>query len=88
MKLMLTAPGSRGVHSSTSQLNLSRFCHGHAIEHPAYPTRVQQQALMLSRNVDECKPLPGTKRLKLKCDEQLSSFAFTIACGVTSRSCG
>ena len=40
----------RGFHSSTSQLNPSRFCQSY---HPALP----QEVLTLSRKVDECQPL-------------------------------
>jgi hypothetical protein len=29
----------RGLHSSTFQLNMSRFCHSNSMNHPAYPTK-------------------------------------------------
>ena len=49
-------PDSRGSHSSTSQLNLSRFGHcNHKIYH-----QTTQKLLTTSRQVDECKPLPNS----------------------------
>jgi hypothetical protein len=30
---------ARGLHSSTSQLNLSPLYHEHSMDHPAYPTK-------------------------------------------------
>ena len=42
--------GGRGFHSSTSQLNLSRFC---LRNHPAHPTK------SINYKVDERKPLAG-----------------------------
>jgi len=65
--------GGGGLHSSSSQLNLSRFCHKiyprHPLIHldtPKTPPKqhinalpVPQKALYLSRKVDECKPLGG-----------------------------
>ena len=33
-------PNARGLHSSTSQLNLSRFRHLNSMDHQAYPTKV------------------------------------------------
>ena len=44
---------ARGLHSSTFQLYISRFCHFIHPRHPAYP----KQLLTLRRKVDECKPL-------------------------------
>jgi hypothetical protein len=60
-----------GLHSSTFQLNLSRFCHKIHPRHPLMspdtpytPLRqplnvppIPQKALELSRKVNECKPL-------------------------------
>jgi hypothetical protein len=43
----------RGVHPSTSQLILSRLCHCNLVTAQHIP----QKGLMLSRKVDECKPL-------------------------------
>ena len=40
----------RGFHSSTSQLNLSRFCH-------SKDTQITHKVLTSSWKVDECKPL-------------------------------
>jgi len=63
-------PG-RGLHSSTFQFNLSRFCLKIPPEHPLIPPQhplrqppnappIPQKALTLSRKVDECKLLdPG-----------------------------
>jgi hypothetical protein len=62
----------RGLHSSTFQLNLSRFRHKipqkHPLstpdtpcipaEQPLHAPPIPQKALTLSRKVDECKPLP------------------------------
>jgi len=58
---LLAEPPFRGLHSSTFQLNLSRFG-----TPPRVPLsggklrtrRIQQNVLTLSRKVDECKPLP------------------------------
>ena len=66
----------RGLHSSTFQLNLSRWRHRIHPVKPLIPpntcyTAPQQslnasptphKALTLSRNVDECKPLPLVRR--------------------------
>jgi hypothetical protein len=43
----------RSLHSSSSQLNLSRFHH----LNPSTTQRVLQKVLTSSRKVDECKPL-------------------------------
>ena len=32
-------PPGRGLHSSTSQLNLSRYCHYKSMDNPAYPAK-------------------------------------------------
>jgi len=45
-------PG-RGFHSSTSQLNLSRFCHQN---HATYPT----ESAHVKPKVEEC-PAPGSR---------------------------
>ena len=50
-----TGGGGRGLHSSTFQLNLSRFGHCQA----ETTERLPQKVLPLSRKVDECKPLGG-----------------------------
>jgi len=61
--------GGRSLHSFTSQLNLSRFCHEVHPYPPVYPQKspkqsldappVPQKARKLSCKVDECKPLGG-----------------------------
>ena len=66
-------PAGRDLHSSTVQLNLSHFWHKMHPIHPLIPPNtpytpptqplnappVPQEALTLSRKVDECKPLPA-----------------------------
>jgi len=71
-RLGLRRPLVRGLHSSTFQLTVSRYC---SKIHPERPLitcvtswashrqpviapPIRQKALMLSRKVDECKPLP------------------------------
>ena len=65
--------GGRGLHSSTSQLNVSRFSHKTHPTHPVIPPNISHtpplktakgtpytlKALTLNRKVNECKPLCG-----------------------------
>ena len=72
VRSVILAPTPRGLHSSTSQLNLSHYDMNTHPTHPVilpytlYTTPTQplaappipHEALKLSREVDECKPLP------------------------------
>jgi hypothetical protein len=51
----LRLPGRRGVHSSTFQRDVSNFC-GIRWVYCVFSVR---KRLRLSREMDECKPLPG-----------------------------
>ena len=51
-------PAGRGLHSSSSQLNLRHCWPLKYCNHPPYP----QKVLMLSRKVDECKSLPAGRQ--------------------------
>ena len=57
MHKVVCAERGRGLHSSTSHLNLSRFCHQNSMDHPAYPTKGAYD----EPKVDECKPLERGK---------------------------
>jgi len=70
-----TVSGGRGLHSSTSQLNLSRFGHTSRVplsnrlgeSHAANVCTKITKMLTLSRRVDECKPLSGGDLLTDAC---------------------
>jgi hypothetical protein len=53
-------PERRGIHSSASQLNLSRFI----TETPKSTHCMSRKVLTLSREVYECKPLPERQQLR------------------------
>ena len=57
LSLCTARPRSRVLHSSTSQLSLSRLCHRST-------GRIPQKMLTSSRKVDECKPLPRSTGFK------------------------
>jgi len=60
--------GGRGLHSSTSQFNVSSFCGtlgtccikmGHNSSETGRTAAYRRERLRLSREVDECRPLLG-----------------------------